>query len=78
MMDGYESLFAQCLAVMDGPLPKPCLKTRDCRIAGACPSCYAGLLAAQRRLKFEIRAIEEHFDRQEDHRLFGRPLPRVH
>jgi hypothetical protein len=77
-MDDYESLFAECLAAMDGPLPEPCLKTRDCRMAGACPLCYAGLLEAQIRLRFEISAIEEHFDRQEDHRVFGTPLPRIH
>jgi hypothetical protein len=76
-MEGYESLFKQCLAVMDGPLPKACLKTWACRMAGACPLCYAELLAAQRRLKFEVHTIEEHYDRQEDHRLFGRPLPRT-
>jgi hypothetical protein len=23
-------------------------------------------------------SCEEHFDRQEDHRLFGRPLPHIH
>jgi len=77
-MEDYESLFADCLAALEGPLPKACLKTRECRLAGACSSCYAGLLAAQRRLKFEIRSIEEHFDRQEDHRLFGSPLPHIH
>jgi hypothetical protein len=77
-MEDYESLFAACLAAMDGPLPEACLKTHECRIAGGCPLCYAPLLTGRCRLKFEIRAIEERFDRHEDHRVFGTPLPRIH
>ena len=78
MKDDYQRLIAECLAAMDGPLPKACLTTPECRMAGGCPLCYSGLLADERRHKFEIRAIEEYRDRQEDHRVFGRPLPLIH
>jgi len=77
-MDDYESLITECLAAMDKPLPKACFKRRECRMAGGCPLCYAGLLAEERRRKLEIRAIEEYRDRQEDHRVFGTPLPCTH
>ena len=62
-MENYESLIAECLAAMDKPLPKACLKTSECRMAGGCPVCYSGLLAENRRRKFEIRTIEEYRNR---------------
>jgi len=78
MKDDYERLIAECLAAMDRPLPKARLITRECRMAGGCRLCYSWLLANERRHRFEIRAIEKYRDRQEDHRVFGRPLPLIH
>ncbi len=72
-MPDYEKLIAECIAEMDKPLPKPCLSTKECRMAGGCPDCYAGLLTR----RFQREAIEEYFDRQEDHRVFGTPLPKI-
>ena len=43
-MPDYEKLFAECVAEMDRPLPKACLSTGACRIAGGCPECYADLI----------------------------------
>jgi hypothetical protein len=77
-MENYESLIAECLAAMDKPLPKACLKTSECRMAGGCPVCYSGLLAENRRRKFEIRTIEEYRNRHGNHRVFGIPLPSIH
>jgi hypothetical protein len=35
----YELLIRECIVEMDKPLPEPCLKTKECRMAGGCPEC---------------------------------------
>jgi len=73
-----DRIIAECLHEMDKPLPKACHKTRECRMAGGCPSCYAEFLAEiRRRREFALHAYEEYRDRQEDHRVFGTPLPKI-
>ena len=37
--ESYEALILECIAEMDKPLPEPCLKTRECQMAGGCPEC---------------------------------------
>jgi len=43
----YEEVIAQCMEVVaraEQPLPKPCGKTKGCRLAGGCQECFAELL----------------------------------
>jgi hypothetical protein len=36
----YEELCNLMVRQMDEPLPKACLKTKNCQLAGGCPDCY--------------------------------------
>ena len=54
MTPDYEQLFAECLADIDKPLPKNCAQrgwpqSKNCRLVGGCPACYAELLTGCRR-----------------------------
>ena len=43
----YNEVIAQCMEVVaraERPLPKPCGKTKGCRLAGGCKECFAELL----------------------------------
>ena len=38
-MIDYDKLIAECLAILEKPLPAPCNETENCRRAGGCFGC---------------------------------------
>jgi len=53
-MSHYDQLIKAWLAELNKPLPKTCAQrgwpqSRECRLAGGCPVCYAEILPSGRR-----------------------------
>ena len=58
----YEEVIAQCMEVVaraEQPLPKPCGKTKVCRLAGGCQECFAELLKGTAKSR-EKRLVMDH------------------
>lgn len=64
----YEEVIAQCLEVVaraEQPLPKPCGKTKGCRLAGGCQECFAELLRGTAKSRGK-RLVMDHSTRVVD------------
>jgi hypothetical protein len=73
-MNELDNIIYKLLRDLNRQLPQPCLKTRECRMAGGCPVCFAEIVAQHR--EFEVRAFEEYRDREHDEIVFGTPRPK--